>query len=768
MEEEEITYQLVIDGGAPVSVGTRTTYDSLLLSPGQHTITVIGKCSHGFTNSDTATVTVPEPCHINDTDIEYNMNNALYKISWTITNAYAVNENMFFSLSIDDEKAFETDATVFDFSSLEPGKHSIQINVSHCSHNNSTELQRFDYTLIDPINSVKPLLQSQFTSLENSKLFNYSIQLPEVTESTNYAKDTFKHYLVLDDTNTTELTTLTGSQKFYDLGIGLHKLNLVTTCEHGQTKYIQNTFNITGVLYNGYYYTADADASQIFLFNNDGQAFFAKNPKTSVQNAFTSYMCSVIDNMIYVKDWDTLSIFEVYRIVDDQKIQKFAQDVYGNYYVSNTYHQTGNIRTVNGEILYEQLNAKNFNGPNVTYFNVDDDAITITFEKSAYVSSTIHSDWPITFQPMIAMSNTNGTTWSCGPTNPTLGTITETDTSITYKYYHRYIDDGTTIVVECSHITPLWYVTYPGSSRADGVIWCSPYEVNVKFVNWCQLYQLNPDGYTEMQYLPDIINKYSYADKIAIVLRHSENYSGDWSNMLTQNGVFYSKSTAQDIEVTHLLNVDNTVLFADQTGQTTETAKYIGNVIFNVDDPPIWYKSGLLPTYTDSTNWPTIAAYPERFIDKNTRTKKSITACQSLLNSIINGKKFNITIGYDYNILPFVKWASNDLIRFDFHGNAGDPWLCYLAGVAIIQTGNTIITIPVYTINTYATGAEITVGDNGYHGVMRDMDNDGYGNILHTNFPEPEPEPEPEPVIPDEPVIEPVEPPAENQPDIVQ
>ena len=491
---EIITYKLIIDDGEPINVGTKTTYDTSLLNPGEHTVTVIAECAHGYTNQDSTKIVIPEPCHINDTNIEYTMNNKTYKITWDISNAYAAAENMTYCISVDQADAIPTDATYYDFSNDQPGDHTIQLNILQCSHDNSTELEQFNYTLIDPIKDVKPLLQTQVTSLENSKIFKYNINLPEVTENTNYAHDVFKHYLILDDNVTIELPNLSGIYQFYDLSRGLHKVNLITKCEHNQTKYIQNTFNITGELYTGYNYALQTETGlsdySIYIFNANGKTYFKERHGYAYE---TLKLCTIVDNIIMTSSWSTLIYDNMYEIIDDNTIKAFYYDQNGQKIYTDTYIKNGTTRTIYNNNVYLALNNHEFNGPNLKYINATADNVTIIINKTDNVSSTALPGVDVTFIPAFLIHNVTNDRieYFIEPSNPNEGQIIETDDTITYIINRQY--DETTN--NWDRLAVVWYLFDP---TLQGSCYECCYSNNVVELPWVETIERNPGNIDDM------------------------------------------------------------------------------------------------------------------------------------------------------------------------------------------------------------------------------------------------------------------------------
>lgn len=725
--DDEITYELIIDGEEPISIGTKTSYDTLKLNPGKHTIVVKGYCEHGYVNQDSIIVTIPEQCHINDTDIKYEYDNNTYMISWNISNPYISSENLYYSISIDGDTPFITDKQSYDISWQNPGDHSFQINTT-CKHKNTTELQTYNYSLKDPIDDIKLTLNNKDTPLKNAKFIEYNIQLPSVSNDINYAYDNYKYYLTFDN-KTIDLTSLHGIRQFYDLNIGDHKLVLSAQCKHNNTKSVQKIFNITEQLYNGYYYTNINDSLDIiFLYNSNEKSFFAQY----YNNEPKLFLCDVKDNIIFVKDFNMQFVAQ-YNIFDN-KIDKIGNDpITGRAITVASYVLSGNIRTNNGDTLYLELNNKNFAGPVITDIYLDENVLSFNIKKDSYVSNDTHPDWPLTFMPFFMMSDDTSNPHVVS-FNDIGGSIIEHDDHITYMLPRAYYTDDGSFINLIDHIVPFWGIHY----NSNMIFNASYYEMNTIQLNWnTNNYILNPDNYTEMQYLPDIIKKYTIADKIAVFLRHSENDTGDAYSRLTEHGTTYAVGTGIDLANTQLLNKQNTLLYASCEEQNVTTAQLIGQKIFNDENyPTIYQNPEIVPIYTEATDWPTIAAFPTSDPQRTLFHTISQNTCTKLLD-LIGDKKYAICIESAQNILPLVKWGSRNLIQFNFNGQPGDPWLCYLAGVAVIKIKYNITVIPVYLIHNYITddgGVTITPGDNGYHGIMRDKDNYGYGNVLHSNL----------------------------------
>lgn len=252
----------------------------------------------------------------------------------------------------------------------------------------------------------------------------------------------------------------------------------------------------------------------------------------------------------------------------------------------------------------------------------------------------------------------------------------------------------------------------------------------------------NPDGFTEMQYITDTFD--ADADKIAFVFRHSERYNseedGDGDNILgdlTENGKIYAEWLGAALKSLNKLTSSNTEFYCTTTYRTGETCRHIGKTLFDVelDDVKTTEANDVIkPSYTSSTSWPSVAKFPTTSDDETQWNKLSKSTCINILKMTT---KYSISVSHDLNLIPFVKWCSDRKISFDFNGRSGDPWLCYLAGVAIIQKENSVKTVPIYCITKYADGSVIgtigDIGDSGYKGVMRSKENSGYGNILKSN-----------------------------------
>lgn len=240
----------------------------------------------------------------------------------------------------------------------------------------------------------------------------------------------------------------------------------------------------------------------------------------------------------------------------------------------------------------------------------------------------------------------------------------------------------------------------------------------------------------EMTWFADEFQTYSTLEdtQIMLIIRHSERYN-DGTNSLTKNGKEYAKRFGQLLNwrKPYSLTSEDCVFFSTNVegNRTKDTALYLSESMFGtqqfVDDTK---SSKFKIDYPiPSSGWPECASWSNNPSNEESQanvSKQIINGCYSLLGE----KKFGVFVSHDYNTLPLTVWVTNHNLTFDFQGK--NEWLCYMAGV-MVTINNGIATMkPVYCIDAYLVNGQavnITEGDNGYHGVMRN----GYGNILQSN-----------------------------------
>lgn len=250
----------------------------------------------------------------------------------------------------------------------------------------------------------------------------------------------------------------------------------------------------------------------------------------------------------------------------------------------------------------------------------------------------------------------------------------------------------------------------------------------------------------EMTWFADEFQTYSTLEdtQIMLIIRHSERYN-DGTKSLTENGKEYAKRIGQWLNwrKPYSLTSENCVFFSTNVegNRTKDTALYLSESMFGtqqfVDDTK---SSKFKIDYPiPSSGWPECASWSNNPSNEESQanvSKQIINGCYSLLGE----KKFGVFVSHDYNTLPLTVWVTNHNLTFDFQGSKDKPelneWLCYMAGILVIINNGIATMKPVYCIDAYLVNGQtvnITEGDNGYHGVMRDRDNCGYGNILHSN-----------------------------------
>lgn len=251
---------------------------------------------------------------------------------------------------------------------------------------------------------------------------------------------------------------------------------------------------------------------------------------------------------------------------------------------------------------------------------------------------------------------------------------------------------------------------------------------------------------SDMVWMVDEINQnLNDESQLMFILRHSEREGGSTEpRPLTQAGINYAKDIGEKIQYNYhgtSLSLDNTVFYSTSVSgnRTKDTARYIGQGLFNtqvnVDDEhdSLFKISYDLPSssWVDCASW---SNNPSNEQSQARTSKEIINGCYKLLGD----KRLGFFISHDFNTLPLTVWASDHNRTFDFKGNLEhNEWLCYMAGISVIVKDSIATVKPIYCIwryfNQYGPTGEIPENNNGYHGVMRDKDNSGYGNVLHLN-----------------------------------
>lgn len=243
----------------------------------------------------------------------------------------------------------------------------------------------------------------------------------------------------------------------------------------------------------------------------------------------------------------------------------------------------------------------------------------------------------------------------------------------------------------------------------------------------------------EMTWFADEFQTYSSDNdtQMMLIIRHSERYDSG-TRALTENGIEYAKRIGQWLNwrKPSSLTPEDCAFFSTNVegNRTKDTALYLSETMFGtqqfVDDSQ---SSKFKIDYPiPSSGWPECASWSNNPSNEESQaevSKQIINGCYSLLGE----KKFGVFVSHDYNTLPLTVWVTNHNLTFDFQGE--NEWLCYMAGILVIINNGVATMKPVYCIDAYIVYGQavpIPVGDNGYHGVMKNTKN-GYGNILESN-----------------------------------
>lgn len=121
---DKITYELIIDSGTPISVGTACSYNVTKLDNGPHTAKVIGTCQHGNKyESDEKDFTLAHPIpqisyKLNNTDA-YTKNTDIWyysdSFSWSVTNNLECTYNLYYNDELLLENTTETSFNIVEY-----------------------------------------------------------------------------------------------------------------------------------------------------------------------------------------------------------------------------------------------------------------------------------------------------------------------------------------------------------------------------------------------------------------------------------------------------------------------------------------------------------------------------------------------------------------------------------------------------------------------------------------------------------------------------